>query len=423
MSTSRARRQRRLHWPLALISALALLFCLFYTLTYTFLSPPYAGLTFNSEWIVTQVDRCDAHPGWCEANQDGLRALQIGDQLVAIGDLTFEEYRNARHLVSFDGYGPGDSVPVTLRRDGERQTIHWHMPVVTSANRAKRLSSLLFYLPFWLVGTAVLFFLQPRDTRWRLLVTFNYLTAIWLSAGIVSSWRAAGSALVMRAVTWLMVPVYLHLHLVVPAPLFKSRPRYSLPLCYAVAIILAALELPQLLPGSAYSLGLLLAITGSVGLLVSRLFARASPSVRLAARVMLAGIGLAFGPGLVLWVVPELLNAPGPGDMGIALATLSIPVLPLLYGYAVYKRRLGDLEFRANRVLSLYSFILLYLTAFVLVFQIGSRWIAPPDSPLAFSLALALLFAVAGLPLRVRFQRLVDLLIGSLQSLKPCPSK
>jgi len=401
------RRLHRLDWPLVLISVLVLLVCLFYTYAHVFLAP-HPGITINSEWIVTAIDPCDAYAGWCEANRDGLQVLQVGDQLIAIGDLTYQDYWDGRRRVRFGGYSPGEAVPITSSRDGDRQTIHWQMPVVTGANRARQLLGLLPYLPFWLAGTAVLLFLRPRDGRWRLLVSFNYLTALWLAAGIVSSRRVAASSLVLHAVTWLMAPVYLHLHLTVPTRLLRQRSRYFLPPLYAIAAILATLELFQLLPASAYALGLLLAIPGSLGLLLFRLFDRSSPAVRLAARLMLAGIGLAFGPGIALWLIPKLLNAPAPGELATNFALLALPALPLFYTYAIYKRRLGPLEFRANRLLSLYSFILLYGTAFVLVFSIGSQWLNSPDSSVVFSLIVSIVFVSAALPLRPRFQRLID---------------
>ncbi len=407
MNTRSGLRLRKLDWLLVLISVLVLLACLFYTYAHVFWVPE-PGITINAKWVVTSIDPCDTYPGWCEANQGGFQALQVGDQLIAIGHLTYQDYWDDKRRVLFDGYGPGESVPITLSRDGDRQAINWRMPVFISTNRARRLTGLLFYLPFWLAGTVVLLFLQPRDRRWRLLVSFNYLTAVWLAAGIVSNWQVAASSLVFHAVAWLMAPVYLHLHLTVPAPLLRGRSRYFLPPLYAIAAILAILELFQLLPVSAYALGLLLAVPGSLGLLLFRLFDRSSPPIRLAARLMLAGIGLAFGPGIALWLVPKLLNAPGPGGSTVNVAILAVPVLPLFYTYAIYKRRLGDLEFRANRLLSLYSFILLYVSAFMLVFSIGSQWLSSPDSSVVFGLAVSIVFVIAALPLRSRFQHLVD---------------
>jgi len=408
MRTRSNPKHQRFQWSLVPVPALTLLACLFYAFVYAFVDPPYCGMSMDSQWVVTYIDSCDVHPGWCEADEERLRTLREGDRLVAIGDLTHDEYWDDMRLVAFAGYDPGDSVTIALTRDGQGQMVVWRMPPVTRANRLNRLVSGAFGFPFWLAGTAVFLLLRPRDRRWRLLVCFNYLTAFWLVVGIVSSRQVAASALVVRAVSWLMVPIYLDLHLLVPTPVLGRGRRYVVPALYAMAVILAALEMLQLLPRSAYFLGLLVAIVGSLGLLVSHLFGRSSPSDRLAARLMLTGIGIAFGPGIILWLVPALLDIPGPGDLYITVATLSIPALPLFYIYAIFKRYLGDLEFRTNRLVGLYSFALLYVTGFIVVFQLGSQWPAVSSDPMAFGLAISMLFVIPAQTLRARFQKLID---------------
>jgi len=355
-----------------------------------------------------QIDPCEDHPGWCEVNQD---RLQVGDRLICIGGLTYEDYQKDRRSVPFDGYGPSQNVPITLLRNGLEHMILWQMPTISAAYRALSLSGLLFYLPFWLAGTVVLLFLRPRDQRWWLLVSCNYLVALWLATGMASQSHVVASSLVLHALTWLFAVAILHLHLLVPTSLLGRRSRHLLPFLYAVATTLALLELLQFLRHSAYFLGLLLAIPGSLGLLVFRLFKESSPAAQLATRLMLAGIGLALGPGLVLWLIPELLGLPAPGVLATGVALLAIPVLPLSYTYVIYKRNLGPLEFRANRLLSLYTFVLLYGTLFVLIFFIGSLWLSLPGYSVVFSLVVSIVFVGAALALRVRFQRLVDRLV------------
>jgi PAS domain S-box-containing protein len=131
-------------------------------------------------------------------------------------------------------------------------------------------------------------------------------------------------------------------------------------------------------------------------------------SDKLAVRLMLAGIGLALGPGIVLYVFPAVLSVPLPTGPALYVAVFAIPLLPSAYIYAIYKRRLGDLEFRANRLLSRYSFILLYVTVFVLIFYVGSLWVDLPQGAVVFSLIVSTALAIAALPLRARFQRWVD---------------
>ncbi len=160
------------------------------------------------------------------------RSLQVGDRLLAIGDLTYEKYNERPIYVPFWGYETGEQVPIVFMRDGVVQQTTWEVLGPTGEARFVRLVGVLIFLPFWLAGTVVLFFLRPRNTLWRVLIAFNYLTAIWIASGIPSVYRIGGSALVLRMATWMMIPVYLHLHLLAPNPLFSNRHRYLLPSLY-----------------------------------------------------------------------------------------------------------------------------------------------------------------------------------------------
>jgi PAS domain S-box-containing protein len=243
------------------------------------------------------------------------------------------------------------------------------------------------------------------------LVAFNYLIAIWLAAGLASQSHVAASSLVTHALSWLLVPVCLHLHLIIPTSLFRRRPRYALPVLYVIATILAALEFGQFLPDSLSYIAFFLAVLVSLGLLIWRAFGRSSPLERSTATLMLAGIGLALGPGMVLGIVPNLLDPSVPGVLAIGVALLAAPILPMVYTYAIYKRRLGPLEFRANRLLSAYSFVLLCATIFVLVFLGGSYWLGLPGESIVFSFFVSLVFVIAGSALFPRFRKLVDRLV------------
>lgn len=402
-------RRRRLEWSAVLLSLAVLAACLSYTFAMFFLAPD-PGVTLNTGWTVIAIDACADRPGWCEAHPGH---LQVGDQLLAIGGLAYDTYQEDRRRVPFGGYGPGDRAPLVVRRGDYRQTIYWQMPPVAFTDRFQSLGGLLFYLPFWLAGTVVLLFLRPRDVRWRLLVVFNYLTALWLAAGMISQSHVAASSLVAHAVSWLLAPACLHLHLSVPTPLLQRRRRTLLLPLYAVAAALALLELFQLLPDTLAYLALILAIVASLGLLVRRLFDRSSTAARSAARLMLAGIGLALIPGLLLGLVPSLIDPSAPGQLAIVLSLLAVPILPLSYTYVVYKRRLGTLEFRANRLLGWYSFLLLSATLLALVFIAGSQWLTLSGDSLIFSLAVSIVFIVTLSVLYPSFQRLVNRLVYS----------
>ena len=389
-------------WPVS-FSVLVLFVCLFYTYAAVYLGP-YPGLELAPGLVVEALAPCEADLLWCEANQNTLRP---GDQLLVIGELSFEEIRQDRGLAAFDGYSTGDLVSITFIRDGTEQTVNWQMLGPTNASRANRLAqSFLPYAFFWLAGTLVLFFLRPRDLRWRLLVLFYYVTATWLAVGAASSLRVAYASPLQHALAWILLSVYLHLHLVIPSPLLQHLQRYLLLPLYATTAILAGLELFQALPNSLFYLGLLVAALGSFGLLGFRLLTRRSASDAPAVRLMLIGIGLALLPATTLWVVPALVGASLSAGLTTYIAMFAVPLLPFFYLYAIYKRHLGTLEFRANRLLGSYSFFLLYATVFALVFSIGSQWLN--GNSVVFGLVISTLFVIIALPLRARFQRLID---------------
>ena len=396
-------RQRRPDWHLASISITALLVCLFYAYANSFLTP-IPGFTFDGQWNVISIDVCAPVDEWCLGN---LGQLQVGDRIIIIGDLTNDAYNSREWLVPFEGYGPGQVVPITLIRDNAERRIDWRIPANNiGADISGLFGNLLLFTPFWLAGTVVLLLLQPRDTRWRLLISFNYLTALWLLIGNTSIAQVAFSALLLPVISWLMVPVYLHLHLVIPSPLFERHYRYGLAPLYAIAVILAVLTLFQQSLGLGYLTGLVITIVLSFCLLIFRFFDNSSKAGRTAVRLMLAGIGLAFGPSILLWVLPQLLNR-DPGFLATGVALFSIPVLPLFYTYAIYKRHLGSLEFRVNNLISRYSFVLLYLTAFAVVFLVGASFVQPGQLAI-FSFAVSVIFAVAAPSIQRRLRRLFN---------------
>jgi signal transduction histidine kinase len=114
-----------------------------------------------------------------------------------------------------------------------------------------------------------------------------------------------------------------------------------------------------------------------------------------AARFMLTGIGLAFGPGVVTSLpVAFGIGAPTASSTYIALA--ATVVLPLTYTYAVFKQNLGGLEFRFNRFIIWYAFVVGYVAFGAVATQFILAWIAPQEQVTFTDLwILAGLFALA----------------------------
>jgi HD-GYP domain-containing protein (c-di-GMP phosphodiesterase class II) len=385
-----------------MISILTLGVCLSYTIASIYLGP-FPGIEFTTDWTISRILECQKGDAYCEADRNTLR---VGDQITAIGNLSFKEHLADKNIIPFFGYRPGDIARISIIRAGEMLSVDWRMPIPLLSTILTTWAQTFIYIPFWLAGTIVLFLIQPHDRRWRLLILFNYITALYLAIGMALD-VVPYTNLVVHSLTWLFVPVFLHLHLIVPGVPEKREYRNGLTVLYTAGILLSLLEILRILPDRAYFLGLMVAVLGSLGLLAYRLFTTLSMSDRLALRLMFVGIGMALSPGLILWVVPATM-ATVPQSTALVFSDLAIPLLPFFYLYAIYKRYLGGIEFRANRVLSLYSFILLYSLAIVLIFSFASQSLHLAGQSLIFSLAVTLIFVLAASPLRTRFQHWFD---------------
>jgi PAS domain S-box-containing protein len=376
------------------LSISLLVLYIYYAANFLFFTP-YPGMTFTA-----------TSDGW-QINDSQQLELSIDDVLVEIGSLTFEEYQADRTTVPFAGFTPGDKVSNLKTADGRTLELTMQTPALDQL--MTRLLSTLWFFPFWVAGTIVLLFLQPRDTRWRLLVAFMYLTAIWVLAGAVSAWRIGSSRLVLGASAWLMVPIFIHFHLTIPNPLFKRFSRIVLPSIYTTAIILSILEIPQIVPSDAPPAGLLLATLASVGLILTRIIRKvALPAEKIAARLMLLGIVLAFGPGIMAVILPQVVGNSVGSTLALFISAIAIPILPFFYIYAIYKHQLGPLEFRASRALTLYSFILIYPTVFIIVLLFAEKWISTPQVRTIYLLFASIIFILAAPPILTRFKKTVS---------------
>jgi HD-GYP domain-containing protein (c-di-GMP phosphodiesterase class II) len=379
--------------------------CLYYAYMAGF-AVPYPGFVMGPDWMVTELPSCTTEFEWCEQNAG---QLKVGDQITAIGQNTYEEFLTYRNTPPFWGYSTGDEARLQVLRDGRATEVTWILLGPTAQQRASRLSGMLIFLPFWLVGTWVLFLVRPHDERWRMLIAFNYVTAVWATTGVVSYLVVAHASQVLHAASWIMAPIFLHLHLIIPSPIPLRFPlKRALPAVYGMSVVLALLELFRLLPDSAYSLALLLAVGGSLGILLYRILRRPPLLDRPALALMLAGIIIGMGPGLAVAIIPNLLGSSTYQSSGPSIAVLAIPLLPMFYTYAIYKRQLGDLEVRANRVLAEYSFLLVYITAFTIVFVLGSTLLRLPPQSVTFSAVLSIIFFLLAVPSRARFRQLAD---------------
>ncbi len=330
--------------------------------------------------------------------------LKVGDQLVQVGSLTWEDFDADLRKTFFADAKPGDITPIQVERSGRPFTVLWKLPGTNFGEWNDQLYSEwpLAYI-FWLAGLLTLLFLRPKDERWWLLSAFNFLTAIWISAGSgLSNFHIGYSALILRMTIWLSVPVYLHLHWVFPRPLGKLPP-LLVGLAYTAAVCFVVAQGFQLFSKNLYFLGLLFAVLGSLILLI--VHAVRQPDTRRDLSVLLFTSFFIFFVPLLLVAVIGAMNTEVHAD---SLALLGFPLLPAAYLYIAYRRQLGGLEIRANRFISIYSFLILLGAIELPMIVAADNLTTLPERTVTIAGAFSLLTAVACLWGYPAYQRFIE---------------
>jgi signal transduction histidine kinase len=317
--------------------------------------------------------------------------LRVNDQIVRIGSVAWEEFQADLRRPFFEGYQPGEIVPLTVARDGQEISVRWKYPTFSRGEFLDQLNSewWLAYF-FWLAGVLTILLVRPKDTSWLLMALFNFLTAIWLIAGSgLSAYHIGYSAIVLRVAVWLCVPVYLHLHWVFPHPLRRLSP-WLIWMIYGIAIIFAVMQALQLLPSGIYVVAFAIALSGSLLLLFIHIWRQ--PTIRRDFRLLLVVLILAVAPSM-FWAAIESV-ADIPAHWG-AIGLLSLPLLPLAYLYTAFRRRLSYLELRANSFFTIFIFLILLGLVGLPLIALGEYTLTSPDKAVLIGSAAAILTTIA----------------------------
>lgn len=330
--------------------------------------------------------------------------LRENDRVVQIGSVPYSVFLSDLSMPFFEGYQPGDTVPLKIERDGRLMDISWVYPHDSREEFFDQLNSEWFMAyAFWLAGVLTILLVRPKDDSWLLMSLFNFLTAIWVIAGSgLSGYHIWYSALVLRMAVWSSLPVYLHLHWVFPRSLGKL-PAFVLWIGYGVAICLAIMQGLQLLPRGLYNLAFLAAVGGSLILILIHVWRQ--PSIRRNFRLPLIVLMLAVAPG-VIWPMIEAIigGTPWYGSAGL----LGLPLLPLAYLYTAFRRRLGNQEIRVNRFFTIYLFVILLGLIFLPLITFLDQTIAFPGKTPIISVASALITAAAFIWGYSSFEKLIE---------------
>lgn len=381
---------------LELILPLAVLAVLLWYSYVWFIQVPYTSFLINTN-DVTIIPGLFYEP---------VGGLEEGDQIVSIEGVAWEDYEADVTRALFTGAPPGDVVPMVVMRDGERLEVAFEMPQPTWRMVASRVVNLWWYgYIFWAAGTATLLMLRPKDVRWRLLIAYYYLTAIWLVAGAgPSAWQAAGSGMALRVAVIASIPVYLHLHWVFPQPL-RRLPRWVWWLLYGAAGVLFVLQLAQAIPRNVIYIGLAVAVVGSIILLLLHLFLQRSQR-RLLAILVVATI-IALTPVVVLTLAAAVDKDPQAG--GAAL--LGLPLIPFAYLLSAYRQQIAGMGLRFNRLLVFYLYVIILIGAVIIASTLAFTLTDDKSSLLLLSAGLALAVGVLAVVTLGPYRRAVERLL------------
>ena len=360
-----------------------------------FFAHPYQGFRLDSNGVVAKI--------YIEQNTEPM--LKADDQLIRVGDTSWSAFKADLRKPFFQEVQPGNIVPLLVERGPEKQriTVLWRFPGFNHGEITDlRESEGWLAFIFWLAGTLTALILRPKDQLWRLMIAFNYLTAIWLVTGSgLSFYHIWSTAILFRMIVWFSIPVYLHLHWVYPKP-FQKLHGSVIWGSYFTAAGLAAAEWFQLLPRGLNLLGLMIGISGSVLLLIAH--AIWQPAARRDLRLILIATLLSLAPAILV----GFLGVFGALPVLAGAGTIGLPFLPLTYFYAAYRRQLGKSELRVNRLISVYLFLIVLGLVLLPLIMFTNSWVAWNETTIFAGIAITLFTAIASMLVFSAFQVFVE---------------
>jgi two-component system NtrC family sensor kinase len=352
--------------------------------------------------IVTKID--PAGPAYTH--------LQVGDIIQSVNGTPWSEAIG--NSLSKRG---GDTLHFEVKRGTSILSVAIKLIDPPPEHLMVSLAPLILALIFWSIGFAVEAFTQGEGVA-GIFFAWCQASALMLISGANTYIGPIWSTGIYGFLLWLIGPLSVHLHMHFPQNATFSWRRFGMGLLYALAILGGSLWLvlgpqkvrssswfPLMISTSRFFLAVNLLIV--VGLLFYAYRHATTVGARGKIRIVVLGGALSALPVVTLTILPDALLHQTVVPYSFAFVLLGI--LPLTYGYAIFRHRLIEVEKHVNRGA---TFILVYsiLGAFYLVlYAILQRWL--PNTAIGTSLVntfLVLLLASAFVPLQRRVQRVVD---------------
>lgn len=340
--------------------------------------------------------------------------LEVGDILIAINGKPLSD-----NEAWYWGKHPGDIIDFLVQRGEEQLVVKVELTSPPPQELLRRLIPLFVAVVFLVVALAVEAF-APRSPTTQLFFWFFLASSLLLTAGQASGLAPSIVLNLYYFLWWIVGPISVHFHFHFPQQSKVMRKKWGLIVLYGLGLlgglshlIWGVTELQAhpylsfLIPLSRLFLAANLLIC--VGLLYYNYQKTTSSGARAKIRLVFLGGVLAALPLITTYLLPEvLLNRPLLPTPAIFLFLSS---LPLVYGYAVFRYRLIEIERHINRGVTVLLVIFILVGIYLGIFSLLSHFL--PERYLidpALNTLIILVLAATILPISRKVQRMVDTL-------------
>lgn len=287
--------------------------------------------------------------------------LEEGDLVVSIGEVPRTE-----SLPDYREFGVGTLLPFLVQRDGRFVTEFFYVVNPPLQEVLKRLTPLLVAFVFWGVGVGVILFNPLERAVGQLFLLFQ-ASALLLVSGQMSTVDLPFSTSLFCFLLWLIGPLAVHMHFFFPQAI---RPRGGRPILAGLYGLAFLGGLPSVFWGPELVVSNLLGpfwvVAGRlflainlllvVGILLYVYYFAATPGARGKVRLIASGCILSVLPVVALSILPDaFLQEP---LLPYHYAFLLLSVVPLTYGYVIFRPRLIRVDRRVSRGA---TYVLVYL--------------------------------------------------------------
>jgi PAS domain S-box-containing protein len=338
--------------------------------------------------------------------------LIIGDKIIAVDGVPLSEA-----VPFYVGKESGDQIHYLVLRNNQTQTIVIELAKPALNERMRRVMPLLVALIFWVIGVSVLAFV-PTNEATGLLFWFFLAISVLLSSGQISNIGSSWTADIYNFIVWIIGPLSVHFHLFFPQTTNVRGKKILLGILYTIGLIGGILYLawgskgmrssewfPAILTISRLLLTLSLVLV--IGLLIYAYRYAISPGVKAKIRIVALGGVISILPLLTLVLLPEALFRKPLQPYEYVLVWIGL--LPLTYGYAIFRYHLIEIERHVNRGAS-YLLVFSTLVGCYLILSFLIHLLVPVtvENEPYLDMLMVLILALIIVPIYQQVQRIVD---------------